>query len=324
MSWKSKTDTFPEIVGTNIQRKISDPSSILAAIGHTPLLEIRNIPDQNENVRIFAKAEWFNPGGSIKDRPALNMLLEGEKTGKLTRNKTIIDATSGNTGIAYAMIGSALGYKVMLAIPSNASLERKKTLRAYGAEIIETDPLAGTDGAQELVREMVEAEPGRYFYPDQYNNPSNWLAHYNSTAIEIWNQTKGRVTHFVAGLGTTGTFIGISRRLKELNPSISCISFQPDSPLHGLEGLKHLPTSIVPGIYDATIADDRMTVSTDDAYKMMKFLAKNEGMFVGVSSGASLAASFRLASEISAGSIVTVFPDGGARYSGEHFWDEKK
>jgi cysteine synthase B len=322
MTWKSKSDSFPEVRETYLEQRIRDHSSVLGIIGNTPLLRIRNISIPNDYVQIYAKAEWFNPGGSIKDRPALNMLLEAEKSGMLTRGKTIIDATSGNTGIAYAMIGSALGYKVILALPANASPERKQTLRAYGAEILETDPLTGTDGAQLHVKEIVAAHPDQYFYPDQYNNPANWLAHYNTTAWEIWNQSRRRVTHFVAGLGTTGTFIGTSRRLKEIDSSIVCISFEPDSPLHGLEGLKHLPTALVPGIYDSSLADEHLTISTDEAYTMVRELARQEGMFVGISSGAALAVSLKLAARLESGVIVTIFPDGGARYSSEQFWNE--
>ena len=322
MSWKSKTDSYPELRETNLEHRIRDHSSVLGNIGNTPLLRIRNISIPNDYVQIYAKAEWFNPGGSIKDRPALNMLLEAEKSELLTQEKIIIDATSGNTGIAYAMIGSAMGYKVMLALPSNANPERKQTLRAYGAEILETDPLTGTDGAQLYVKDLVAAHPDRYFYPDQYNNPANWLAHYNTTAWEIWNQSRGRVTHFVAGLGTTGTFIGTSRRLKEIDPSITCISIGPDSPLHGLEGLKYLPTAIVPGIYDSALADEHLTVSTDEAYTIVRQLARQEGLFVGISSGAALAVSLRLAARLESGVIVTIFPDGGARYSSERFWNE--
>ena len=322
MAWKSNTDSFREVHTTEVERYIRDSSSVIGNIGNTPLLQIRNIPIPNSDVQIFAKAEWFNPGGSIKDRPALNMLLDAERSGALTKNKIIIDATSGNTGIAYAMIGSALGYNVMLALPANASPERKQTLRAYGAEILETNPLAGTDGAQIQVKEIVAAHPDQYFYPDQYNNPSNWRAHYNTTAVEIWNQSRKRITHFVAGLGTTGTFVGTSRRLKEFDPSISCISFGPDSPMHGLEGLKHLPTALIPGIYDSALADEHRTVSTEEAYSCVRQLARHEGLFVGISSGAALAVSLKLAAHIDSGVIVTIFPDGGTRYSSEHFWEE--
>ena len=294
--------------------------TLLSSIGNTPLIRIKNIT-ANPNVDIYAKAEWFNPGGSIKDRAALNMILEGEASGKLTKGKTIIDATSGNTGIAYAMIGTVKGYRVKLALPSNASPERKKILKAYGAEIILTDPLEGTDGAQRIIKELYESDKEKYFYPDQYNNPSNWQAHYKTTANEIWNQTGGKVTHFVSGLGTTGTFVGTTRRLKELNPAIYCAAFQPDSPMHGLEGLKHLPTAMVPGIYDENAADEIIEVSTEESFDLVKRLAKEEGLFAGISSGAALAASLKLSKEIESGIIVTVFADGGNKYLSDHLWD---
>ncbi len=300
---------------------VRDHHTILGHIGGTPLLHLRRIQPDGD-VEIFAKAEWFNPGGSVKDRAALSMLLDAERSGALTRGRTIIDATSGNTGISYAMIGSALGYRVLLALPSNASKERKQTLQAYGAEIVMTDPLAGTDGAQKRVREMVSSDPGKYFYPDQYNNPANWRAHYYTTALEIWQQTGGRITHFVAGLGTTGTFVGTSRRLKELAPTIACFSMEPDGPLHGLEGLKHLDTSLVPGIFDASLADERLTVSTEEAYDMTRRLAREEGFYVGISSGAAMVAALRVASRLRSGLVVTVFPDGGMRYGSDRFWNE--
>lgn len=294
---------------------------LLDRIGHTPLLRVRKIESKAGAAVIYAKAEWFNPGGSVKDRAALRMLLEAERSGRLDGSKTIIDATSGNTGIAYAMIGSVLGYRVALALPANASRERKNALAAYGARIIATDPMSGTDGAQQIVKKIVAADPDKYFYPDQYNNDANWRAHYDTTALEIWEQSEHKVTHFVAGLGTTGTFIGTSRRLKELNPEIRCVSFQPDSPLHGLEGLKHLETSVVPGIYDESVADEQLTVSTEEAYTMTRRLAREEGLFAGISSGAAMAASLKLAARVGDGLIVTVFPDGGARYGAELFDD---
>ncbi len=296
---------------------ITDRHSITGNIGRTPLIRIRRVWEANPDVTIFAKAEWFNPGGSVKDRPALNMILEAERSGILTEGKTIIDATSGNTGIAFAMIGSALGYKVRIVLPSNASEERKKTILAYGAGLIYTDPLAGTDGAQERVKEIVAADPELYFYADQYNNPANWKAHYETTAPEILEQTKGRLTHFIAGLGTTGTFVGTTRRLKESNHSITCISFGPDSPLHGLEGLKHLPTAIIPGIYDSSAAEEHLTVTTEEAYEMARRLAREEGLFVGFSGGAAIAVSVKIASRLDAGMIVTILPDGGDRYGKE-------
>jgi cysteine synthase B len=277
-----------------------------------------------ETIEIYAKAEHLNPGGSVKDRAALAMILAGEKSGELTKNNTILDATSGNTGIAYAMIGAARGYKVTLALPKNASFERKRILRLYGAEIVETDPMSGTDGAQAVAKELARKYPEKYFYPDQYNNEANWQAHYATTAPEIRRQTQGRVTHFVAGLGTTGTFVGATRRLKEFNPFLRAISVQPDSPLHGLEGMKHLETAIVPGIYDANLADKNMEVSTEDAQSMTRRLAREEGLLVGVSSGANVFAAIRLAREIKENAvIVTILCDGGGKYLGENFWDEK-
>ena len=318
---KQDEKSIREFAEDRLELLVRDRNSILGYIGNTPLLRLRKIQHE-ANVEIYAKAEWFNPGGSIKDRAALWMLLEAERSGALTRERTIIDATSGNTGIAYAMIGAVLGYKVVLALPANASKERKQTLQAYGAELLLTDPLSGTDGAQLRVKEIVASDPGAYYYPDQYNNPANWRAHYHTTAREIWHQTSGRITHFVAGLGTTGTFVGTSRRLKELAPSISCVSIEPDSPLHGLEGMKHLATAIVPGIYDATLADERLTVSTEEAHDMTRKLAKEEGLYVGISSGAAISAALAVASRIHTGVVVTVFPDGGTRYGSDRFWNE--
>src|SRR5438128_5407739 len=239
-------------------------------VGNTPLLSLRKITAPARGVEICAKAEWFNPGGSVKDRPALSMILEGERTGRLTRDKIILDATSGNTGIAYGWIGAARGYRVKLALPQNASEERKKILRTYGVELVLTSPLEGSDGAIREARRLYAENPDLYFYADQYNNPANWLAHYETTALEIWEQTGGAITHFIAGLGTSGTFVGTSRRLKELNPNIQCISFQPDSPFHGLEGLKHMATAIVPGIYDTAIADAEIEVSTEAAHEFAR------------------------------------------------------
>jgi cysteine synthase B len=298
--------------------------TILSRIGDTPLLPIRAVTKGliPPGVRIYAKAEWYNPGGSVKDRAALNMIQEGEQTGRLTPGKTIIDATSGNTGIAYAMIGAVLGYRVQLAVPANASVERKQILNAYGADVMYTDPLEGTDGAQRYVRTLVEQYPERYFYPDQYNNPANWRAHYTSTAMEILKQTAGGLTHFVAGLGTTGTFVGTARRLKEFNPVIKCVSVQPDSPLHGLEGLKHLSTALVPGIYDASLADDNIEVNTEEAYQMVSRLAREEGVLVGPSSAAALIACIQAAQVMTDGLIVTIFCDSGMKYLSERVWAE--
>lgn len=308
--------TNPVAVVANNQR-----ASLLDLIGNTPLLQLRNI-NSNPSVTVFAKAEWANPGGSVKDRAALNMILAGERSGALTADKTIIDATSGNTGIAYAMIGAARGYKVKLCLPKNASEERKRTLQAFGAELVYTDPLAGTDGAIIEVRKIVEADPAAYFYPDQYNNPANWQAHYQTTAVEIYEQTEGQITHFVAGLGTTGTFVGTARRLRELNPDIKLISMQPDSPFHGLEGMKHLETAIVPGIYDPTLADENFEVSTEEAQAMVKMLARREGWFVGISAGANVVAALRIAAQLEKGVVVTILCDSAAKYLSDKFWDE--
>lgn len=291
-------------------------------VGNTPLLRLRNIAATSPNVEIYAKAEWFNPGGSVKDRPALSMILDGERTGALIPGKIILDATSGNTGIAYAWIGAARGYDVKLALPQNASEERKRILNSYGAELVLTSPLEGSDGAIREARRLYAENADLYFYPDQYNNPANWQAHYETTAIEIWEQTAGRVTHFIAGLGTSGTFVGTTRRLKELNPRIRAISFQPDSPFHGLEGLKHMESAIVPGIYDSTIADESHEIGTEQAHEYTRRLGKKEGLLVGVSSGAALACALKVAQSIESGVIVTVFPDAGDKYLSERFWDE--
>ena len=298
--------------------------SMLELIGNTPLLSMPRIAAAVAPVEVYAKAEWYNPGGSVKDRAALSMILDGERTGRLTRDKIIIDATSGNTGIAYAMIGAQRGYRVRLALPKNATHERKQCLLAYGAELILTDPTGGTDTAQRHVRQLVDADPDRYFYPDQYNNDANWRAHYETTAMEIWRQTEGRVTHFVTGLGTSGTFMGVTRRLKELNGLIQCYSMQPDGPLHGLEGLKHMPTAMVPGIYDETLADGQLSVDTEDAYRMLWRLSREEGLLVGVSSGANLVAALEVARTLRQGVVVTMFCDSAARYLSESFWTDNE
>jgi cysteine synthase B len=296
--------------------------SLLSLIGNTPLLSFRRVGPAEGPVRVYAKAEWYNPGGSVKDRAALNMILDGERRGLLTPRKTVIDATSGNTGIAYAMICAERGYKVKLALPKNASIERKQSLIAYGAELIFTDPHEGTDGAQRYVKNLVENDPDKYFYPDQYNNDANWKAHYETTAMEIWRQTEGRVTHFVTGLGTSGTFMGVSRRLKELNPAIQCFSMQPDSPLHGLEGLKHMPTALVPGIYDRQVADGQVEVATEDAHQMVLRLAREEGFLVGVSAGANMVAAIKVARKLQEGVVVTILSDSASKYLSESFWQD--
>jgi len=300
-------------------KRITD---VLSLIGNTPLLRLRKVSAEFPQVELLAKAEWANPGGSVKDRAAWNIIQEAERAGLMTPDKILLDSTSGNTGIAYAMIGAARGYRVKLFMPSNVSLERKRILRAYGAEIVYTDPMEGSDGAIRQVRELASKDPETYFYANQYNNPANWRAHYQTTAPEIFEQTEGRITHFVAGLGTSGTFVGTARRLKELNPEIRCISFQPDSPFHGLEGLKHLPTSIVPGIYDPSIADEDVEVSTEDSYAMTLRLAREEGLLVGVSAGSSVVAALKVAKRVGRGVIVTIFPDSGDKYLSERFWDE--
>ncbi|MGE0448336.1 MAG: PLP-dependent cysteine synthase family protein [Vicinamibacterales bacterium] len=294
-------------------------SSVLDLIGHTPLIRLPRF-EPKPGVELYAKAEWHNPGGSVKDRAAARMILDGERTGRLRPGLTIVDATSGNTGIAYAMVGAARGYKVKLCLPENASPERKLILRAFGAELVLTSPLEGTDGAIREVRRMVSDDPEQYFYPDQYSNDANWRAHYEGTGPEILEQTSGRVTHFVAGLGTSGTFMGTGRSLRAFNPAIKLISFQPDSPFHGLEGLKHMETALVPAIYDAALADDDLRVSTEDAHRFVRQLARDAGLLVGISAGAALAAAMRVASGLERGVVVTVFPDGAEKYLSENFW----
>jgi len=311
-----------------VSRLSSEPTtSVLAQIGNTPLLHLPKISAEFPGVEIYAKAEYFNPGGSVKDRPALNMILEGERSGKLVPGKIILDATSGNTGIAYAMIAAAKGYKVRLCLPQNASPERKRILKAYGAELILTDPGEGSDGAIRKCHEVYQSDPEKYFYPDQYSNPANWQAHFNTTAVEIIEQTGGAITHFVAGTGTSGTFMGVSRRIQRDLPGVQCISMQPATGFHGLEGLKHMPTAIVPAIYDASIADDNIWVETEDAHKMVRRLAKTEGLLVGISAGGNVVAASKVARKLVAegkpGVIVTVFCDAADKYLSEHFWDDE-
>jgi len=295
---------------------------VISLIGNTPLLRLGRIARAHPGVEIYAKAEWANPGGSVKDRPALNIIRGAERSGRLCHSKTLIDSTSGNTGIAYAMIAAARGYRVKLFVPENVSVERKRILQAYGADVVYTNPMEGSDGALREVRALARENFGQYFYANQYDNPANWQAHYQTTAPEIWQQTAGRVTHFVCGLGTGGTFTGTSRRLKELNPAIRCISAQPDAAFHGLEGLKHMPSSIQPGIYDPTLADENFGISTEEAYAATRRLAREEGLLTGISSGAAVAAALRVAGRIERGVIVTVFSDRGDKYLSERFWDE--
>jgi cysteine synthase B len=300
--------------------------SVTARIGGTPLLRLDKAVRGLEGAVLLAKAEWLNPGGSVKDRAAWAMVREAQAQGRLGQGKTLLDATSGNTGIALAMLGAAHGFPVRLAMPSNVSPERKRILKAYGAQVDWTAPDEGSDGAIRRARELAGNDPERFCYVDQYSNDANWKAHYDGTGPEIWRQTEGRVTHFVAGLGTSGTFVGAGRRLKELNPAVRCISFQPDSPFHGLEGLKHMATSIVPAIYDPSLADRQMTVETEAAYAMAKQLAREEGLLVGISAAAAVVACVEIAREEAAGGrdavIVTVLPDSADKYLTERFWEE--
>ena len=303
----------------------------LERVGNTPLVRLTRITRSLPRVQILGKGEWANPGGSVKDRPALNIVREAERNGQLGTGRTLLDATSGNTGIAYAMIGAARGFPVKLCMPSNVSLERKRILKAYGAEIVWTDPNDGSDGAIRQARELAASEPDKYFYADQYSNDANWRAHYHTTANEIWSQTEGRVTHFVATMGTSGTFVGCTRRLRELNPKIKCISLQPDSPFHGLEGLKHMATAIVPKIYDPSLADEDHGISTEASYAMLKRLAREEGLLVGISSGTAVVGALELAQRLENSGwiaengeavIVTILCDSADRYVSERLWEE--
>ena len=293
-------------------------------IGNTPLLRFDRLTSKLDGVQVLAKAEWANPGGSVKDRAASKIVSEALRSGRLGSGKALLDSTSGNTGIAYAMLGAAYGIPITLCMPSNVSKERKRILRAYGATVIYTDPGEGSDGAIRKAQELVAAEPEKYFYADQYSNDANWRAHYaNGTADEIWQQTAGRVTHFVAILGTSGTFVGTSRRLKEINSKIRCVSLQPDSPFHGIEGTKHMESSIIPKIYDSSIADAELGIETEAAYAMTRRVAREEGLLIGVSAAAALVGALQIASKADAGSIVvTIFPDSGDKYLSENFWDE--
>jgi cysteine synthase B len=311
----------PDRVSGMTTTRLCAPASMIDLIGGTPLVRLRTFGADLPGIELFAKAEFQNPGGSVKDRAAASILREAERTGRLRDGVTILDATSGNTGIAYAMISAAYGYRLKLCMPANVTPERTRTLKAYGAELVLTDPMEGTDGAIREARRLFAADPQRYFYADQYNNDANWRAHYETTGPEIIEQTEGRITHFVAGLGTSGTFMGVGRRLREFNPDVQLISVQPDSPMHGVEGLKHMETAIRPGIYDDTLADEDVRITTERAYAFTRRLASEEGMLVGVSSGAALAAALDLAERVPKGVIVMVFPDSGTRYLTERFWD---
>ena len=300
---------------------VQTPTAIGALVGNTPLVRLRRFELEAPGVELYAKAEWQNPSGSVKARAAARIIEEGERSGQLHRGKTILDATSGNTGIAYAMLAAAAGYRLRLCVPANVTLERKRMLRAYGAEVIFTDPLQGSDGAITEARRIFAADPDLYFYADQYNNDANWQAHYDTTGPEIIAQTDGRVTCFVAGLGTSGTFVGTGRRLRHFNPGIRLVSVQPDAPFHGLEGLKHMDTAIVPGIYDESVADVAATVTTERAHELTRRLASEEGLLAGISSGAALAAAIDVAADMDDGVVVMIFPDGGERYLSETFWE---
>lgn len=312
-----------EFMATSHPRNSSEQArhnNIIDMVGNTPLLEMKRLAESVAPVRVFAKAEWVNPGGSVKDRPALNMILEGQRTGRLTPDKILLDATSGNTGIAYAMFGAALNFRVKLALPGNAGALHQRILRTYGAELVLTDPQAGSDGAIEEAIRIYEKDPDRYFYPDQYTNDANWQAHYHGTGVEIIEQTAGRITHFVAGLGTSGTFTGAGKRFREFNPDIKLISVQPDSPMHGLEGWKHMATSIKPAFYDETMADENREVRTEDAQRMIKRLAAEEGLLVSPSAGAAMHVALEVARELKDGVVVTVMADNAMKYLDHTFW----
>jgi len=307
-----------------VARAQKDPA-VLQRIGNTPLLPLDAFSHDLPAVRLLGKAEWYNPGGSVKDRAAAGIVSAARREGQLAPGKILLDSTSGNTGIAYAMLGAALGFPVTLCVPENVSVERKRILQAYGANIIFTDPGEGSDGAIKIARQLAKRHPDLYFYADQYSNEANWRAHYLTTANEIWEQTEGRITHFVSMLGTTGTFVGTTRRLKELNPRVQCISLQPDSAFHGIEGAKHLPSAIVPQIYDASLADENIEIATEAAHAMARRLAREHGLLVGVSSAAAVEGCLRVAEGLKknqAATIVTVLCDSGDKYLSERFWTE--
>ena len=327
----SKSAQVPDSMGKSRAEweRVSDSRALgqrtLERVGNTPLLRLERVARDLPNIQLLGKAEWMNPGGSVKDRAASNIVAEARPAGRLGPGRILLDSTSGNTGIAYAMIGAAQGFPVTLCMPENVSPERKHILRAYGANIIYTDPADGSDGAIRKARELYAAEPEKYFYADQYSNDANWRAHYLGTANEIWQQTEGRITHFVAMLGTSGTFVGTARRLKELNPQIRCISLQPDSAFHGIEGAKHMATAIVPKIYDASIADEDIGISTEDAHAMVRRLAREEGLLVGISAGAAVVGCLEVARSLAKREravFVTILPDSGDKYLSERFWEE--
>jgi S-sulfo-L-cysteine synthase (O-acetyl-L-serine-dependent) len=301
--------------------------SLIERIGNTPLLRLDSLTRDLPGIALLGKAEWCNPGGSVKDRAAFNIVAEAQRRGELRAGKILLDSTSGNTGIAYAMLGSAEGFPVSLCMPENVSRERKQILQGYGANILYTDPGDGSDGAIRLARQLAAEHPDQYYYADQYSNDANWKAHYCGTANEIWQQTQGRITHFVAMLGTSGTFIGTTRRLKELNPRIQCISLQPDSAFHGIEGAKHMPSAIVPKIYDPSIADSNLEISTEDSYAMARHLSRNAGLLVGISAAAAVVGCLRIGRELQLkrgqeAVIVTMLCDSGEKYLSERFWNE--
>jgi S-sulfo-L-cysteine synthase (O-acetyl-L-serine-dependent) len=320
---RSSTVSFAEPGPVKSKMKLGQHS--LERIGNTPLLRLERMGRDLPNAQLLGKAEWLNPGGSVKDRAAANIVKEGQGSGKLTSGKVLLDSTSGNTGIAYAMIGAAEGFPVTLCMPENVSVERKRILFAYGANIVYTDPADGSDGAIRKARELYANDPEKYFYADQYSNDANWQAHYHGTAEEIWQQTEARITHFLAMLGTSGTFMGTARRLKELNPKVRCISLQPDSPFHGIEGAKHMASAIVPKIYDPSLADEDIGIATEDAYAHAVRAAREEGLLVGISAGAAIAGCLQVAARLRRDEeavIVTIFPDSGDKYLSERFWTE--
>jgi cysteine synthase B len=322
---RSPVSKFPEATPTAAEPRLGERT--IARIGNTPLLRLERLTSDFPHVELLGKAEWYNPGGSVKDRAAWNIVSEGRRSGKFRPGQILLDSTSGNTGIAYAMIGAAEHFPVMLCMPENVSIERKRILFAYGADIVYTPAGDGSDGAIRAARELAAREPGKYFYADQYSNEANWQAHYHGTAEEIWKQTEGRITHFVAMLGTSGTFVGTARRLKELNPSIRCISLEPDSPFHGIEGAKHMASAMVPRIYDPSLADENLGITTEKAYAHTIRAAREEGLLIGISAGGALAGALEVASREAKDReavVVAILPDSGDKYLSERFWTESE